>query len=324
MEIYLLKKGYGQTALTGLTTALTISGEFRSCSRTLDFGIIHKEADRRTWILEINVGDLIKVTEAGSTIFYGIICTKDKKTDGKELDFSCQDFGIYLKRNKAHYMFKGITPEGVVKKVCGDFGIAAGQIAKSGKVISRNFLGVSLYDIIMTSYTIADDEKYYIEFQGEKLNIFKKGEITCPPISSEVNLLTAGVSESIANMVNRVRVYNKKDSLIQTIEKKEDVGLYGFSTEILKVTDTKEDYARKAKETLQGKERKISVTNLGGIGYKTGRKVIVTEPYTGLSGVFYIDGDEHRWKNGIYTNKLTLNFENLMDEKESGSNDKGR
>lgn len=49
---------------------------------------------------------------------------------------------------------------------------------------------------------------------------------------------------------------------------------------------------------------------------------MVKEPYTGLSGVFFIDGDSHTWKNGIYTNKLTLNFQNLMDEKESGQNDK--
>lgn len=49
---------------------------------------------------------------------------------------------------------------------------------------------------------------------------------------------------------------------------------------------------------------------------------MVKEPYTGLSGVFFIDADSHTWKNGIYTNKLTLNFQNLMDEKESGQNDK--
>ena len=73
---------------------------------------------------------------------------------------------------------------------------------------------------------------------------------------------------------------------------------------------------------LEGVERKISVTNFGTSEYITGKKVNVTEPYTGLTGIFYIDGDAHNWKNGIYTNKLTLNFENMMDDKDSGSENK--
>ena len=90
-------------------------------------------------------------------------------------------------------------------------------------------------------------------------------------------------------------------------------------TEIIRASDGKEDYEKTAREKLQGVERKITVQNFGDSQYMTGRKVQVKEPYTGLTGIFYIDGDTHTWKNGIYTNKLTLNFENIMDEKTSGS-----
>ena len=88
---------------------------------------------------------------------------------------------------------------------------------------------------------------------------------------------------------------------------------------MIRVSTEDEDFTQKANKTLKSAERKITVTNFGGSEYITGKKVVVKEPYTGLSGVFFIDGDTHNWKNGIYTNKLTLNFENLMDERSAGS-----
>ena len=123
-------------------------------------------------------------------------------------------------------------------------------------------------------------------------------------------------------MVNRVRVYSKEDKLLKEFTEEADAKLYGYLTEIIRISSNDEDYTKKAKDMLGGVERKISVTNFGTSEYITGKKVNVTEPYTGLTGIFYIDGDEHNWKNGIYTNKLTLNFENMMDDKDSGSENK--
>lgn len=60
--------------------------------------------------------------------------------------------------------------------------------------------------------------------------------------------------------------------------------------------------------------RKGTVQNLGGAECITGNAVMVKEPFTGLYGLFYIDADTHTWKRGLYTNKLTLAWENTMDE----------
>ena len=64
--------------------------------------------------------------------------------------------------------------------------------------------------------------------------------------------------------------------------------------------------------------QKITVENLGNSANMAGGAVVVQEPYTGLYGLFYIDSDVHTWKNGQYYNKLVLNFQNLMDEKDAG------
>lgn len=320
MKVWLIKKD-STTDITGLITSVTNNGEYRSCCRSLGFGIIHSDADKRTWLVEINVGDNIKVEDGKDEIFHGVVFSKTKGTGGKEIDFTCHDYGVYLKKNKGSYIFKKMKPEDITRKVCSDFGIKVGSVATTGVPISRNFIGVDLYSIIMSSYTLANDEKYLCEFVGNQLYVKKKGVVECKPLSRGGNLLTSSVTESLEGMVNRVRVYNKNDKLIQEIGNEEDY-IYGFMTEYLRVNDSKEDYRLKAKKMLQGVERKITVTNFGDHEYRTGKKVVVTEPYTGLKGVFYIDADQHNWKNGIYTNKLTLNFQNIMDEKESGSSGK--
>ena len=51
----------------------------------------------------------------------------------------------------------------------------------------------------------------------------------------------------------------------------------------------------------------------------TGGAVLLKDTGSGVSGLFWIDGDTHTWKNGQYYCKLTLNFRNLVDDTRAGS-----
>lgn len=317
MEIILINKN-GKTDISSAVTSVTISGEYRSCCRSLSFGIVKSNTDKNTHIVAIDIGNNIQLKENGKVLFHGVIWDRDKKTDGNEINFLARDFGIYLNRNKGSYKFKNITPEDITKKVCNDFGIKVGDISSTGVTISRKFLGVTLYDIIMTAYTLANDKKYMCIFEGNKLNVVEKATIKAKDLNIE-NLLTSSLSESLDDMVNRVNIYNSKNEFITKVENSDDIKNYGLMTEYLKVTDRKENYKLKSKKMLEGITRKIVVTNIGDISYISGRIVIYEDVQLGIKGRFYIDADEHNWKNGIYSNKLTLNFKNVMDEKEGGS-----
>ena len=122
--------------------------------------------------------------------------------------------------------------------------------------------------------------------------------------------MDASVSESIQNMVNQVVIYDSNDNLIKTMKNDEYIKLYGLMQNYM--SQGKDDVSDKAQKTLDdnGVTQKITVNNLGDIRNITGNSVI---------GLFYIDGDTHTWKNGIYLNKLVLNLKNVMDEKESGT-----
>ncbi len=318
MNVYIINSDT-RTEISHIITNITLKGEYRSCCRTLDFGIISSQTDKRISTVDLNLGDNIQVVENGEVLFHGIIWTRDKATNSNEINIHCKDFGIYLIKNRHSYKFKNITPENITKKIASDFNLELGEIASTGKIINRNYLGATLYSIIMSSYTLANDKVYMCMFKGYKLNVIEKGIIACTPIESSVNLLTSSVSETLNNMTNRVNIYNEDDNLIKTVENTDHIKLYGLLSDYIKAYDNKENYTLKAEKKIKGVEQKITVTNFGDIQYTTGKSVVVTEPYTGLKGKFYIDADEHNWKNGIYTNKLTLNFKNLMDEKESGS-----
>jgi len=319
MEVYIINKN-GSVRISELVANATLDGEYRNCCRTLDLSILNSPWDKTIPKISIELGYNIKLVEGNTTLFYGVVWSKDKNTDTNTLEIGCKDFGIYLNKNSYSYKFNNIKPQDVVKKICNDFKIKVGNIATTSKSITRNFINCNLYDIIMSSYKLSNSGKYMAIFRGNKLDIIKKGEVyASKQILTGVNLISSSVSESLNEMVNRINVFNKDGKLIDTIENKNDIALYGILSEVYKQSDDS-NYKTEAKSKLQGVDRKIKVTNFGDPTFITGKAVIVEEPYTKLKGKFYIDADTHTWdSNGIYKNSITLNFQNLWDEKESGS-----
>ena len=120
-------------------------------------------------------------------------------------------------------------------------------------------------------------------------------------------------------MVNQVVIVDENDKVLQTLKNEDDIKQFGLCQTMLK--QSKEDLTAQAKRLLEDgrEEQKITVQNLGNPKYLTGDAVVVKDTVTGLSGLFWIDSDTHSWKNGLYQNKLTLNFRNLMDEKDAGT-----
>lgn len=313
----------GTIDISQLVPSISVSGEFQQCARTLEFSMVASATDINLPVVPCELGNRVVVTLDSQELFHGIVFSRHKSTSGSSINVTCFDYGIYLKRNEAVYKFPNWTPEAITKRICADFGITPGRIAATGLKISRNFIGVDLYSMIQTAYTIASaktGKKYQIRFRGLELDVIEKGMANDPLILSwGRNLISASTTESVENMINQVRIYNSKDQLIDTKENSEAVKLYGRLQSYLRKIDH-EDAAKEAEKLLKDYDvsQKITVENLGNPLNITGNAVIVQEPYTGLYGLFYIDNDVHTWTNGQYTNKLVLNFENMMDEKDLG------
>jgi hypothetical protein len=154
--------------------------------------------------------------------------------------------------------------------------------------------------------------------QQGKLNIIEKGKtVASYVLSPDSNIQDAAYSESIENMINRVKIYDENKNLIGTVENADWIKLYGVLQDVY-TKEADKDAQTVAKNMLKGVEQTASLSGiLGCTDCVTGNAVQVKEPYTGLTGLFYIDTDTHTWQDGQYTMDLGLNFQNIMDEKEA-------
>lgn len=236
---------------TQFVDTVTWSGEYTQCSRSLKFDLV-MEQDQQD--VRCDLGSSISFKVDGQLLFDGFIVSRQKSTGSNKIGIQCFDRGIYLKRNKGVYKFSGTLAENVVKRVCADFGISVGEIAHTGVPITRNFIGVNLYQIIMTAYTLAAEKtgkSYLPVFKGDKLCVVEK-RISDDTLIIEggSNLMEASCTDSIEKMVNQVSIYDKNDRLIKTMKNDEYIKLYGLMQEYVKQGDDRSS-EKKAKNCLK-------------------------------------------------------------------------
>lgn len=315
MELWLLNKNK-KINLTNIVTDVSTTGNYANCCRTCSFGLPMSQSDKRTHIIDIKLGDTVQLIHNNINIFTGIIWNIPKQTNSSVLNILCKNYGIYLKKNSGFYKFN-CTAEQAVEHIAKDFNIELGHIEKTNIKVKRNFFGNNLYDIIMTMYSLANDKKYYIKFDSNKLSVYEKGKISAKSIIGGKNLLTLSYCDTLDNFTNKVYVYDENNIKIDEISNDDEINKYGILSEFIQGN---KEYKTQAKKLLENDyNQELTVQVLGDNSYCVGCSVIVEEPYTKTKGLFYINEDSHIFKNSLYTNSLKLSFKNLMDEKEVGS-----
>ena len=309
----------GTTDIASMVGNITWSGDYKSAARSLEFSFPDNPVDETVPFVALVVGSAVCLQIDGETLFEGFIVRRDKRTDNIDVSIRCFDRGMFLKGNDSSYQFSGKTPEEATAQLCADFGITTGDLAKTDHRLSRNFIGKKLYDIVMDLYTLASEssgDKFYARFVADKFCVFKKERAAeTIIIQGGSNLMDASVSESTEKIVNRVAIIDKAGKEIRATEDSESIAMFGLFQQAIADGDNADKSAKTALEN-SGVDQKITVNILGDLRCTTGQMVCVQEVYTGLWGEFYIDGDSHTWKRGQHYTKLTLNFKNLMDEKE--------
>ena len=320
----ILTNSGGAAEVMPLIRQVTWSGDYRQGARKLSFDLLSSPYDQSVNPPEVAPGTAVSFFQDERLLFSGLTVGREKATGSATVTVSCYDKGFYLLKNQGVYQFKSQPPDAIARRVCGDFVIPVGELAAAGGSITRNFIGVSLYRIIMTGYTLAsyqDGKAYQLRFIGDKLHVteIKENDETLI-LEGGVNLQSASASDSIENTVTQVVVYNAENQAVQTVKNSEIIPLYGVIQQALRQKDG-EDAGAQAQRLLDSKglSQAITVEALGNIACVTGGTVVVREPYTGLYGLFWITSDKHVWKDGQYYCQLSLSYKRLMDAQEAGS-----
>lgn len=315
----------GTTAnITQLCRSITWSGDYRNAARTLSYSPVVSTDDIHLPRAPTELGGSVQFWRGADLLMDAFALERTRDSLGTTIDVTAYDRGLYLTRNSDFRRVENQTAEDVTAAVCSKFGIPVGALAATGVPLTRNFLGVSLYKIIMTMYSLASDQtgkEYRIRFRGSRLEVVEmvqsEESLLLKPGS---NLLSCVAKESVSAMTNSVAIYDDRYNLVTTQEDGEAVKLYGLMQTAIR-SGAYDDPTGHAKQVLKenGLKTTITVNALGNLKLITGSTVVVEEPVTGVKGLFWIISDSHTWRRGIYQTKVTLSLEGLMDKQTAGS-----
>lgn len=299
--------------ITQLVTQVVWSGDYQQAARTLTLSITVSPTDANLPTVKIAMGNMVKLfDDDGSELFRGYAFSRDKSNANSEMPITAYDAMIYLIKSKGTYNFKKMTAEDITRKVASDFGIPIGKLVATK--IPQSFIAdaQAITDIINQAYTNAGSQngkKYMINMNKGLLNVAEKGSIAASYILSDsTNISDSQYTESIENVIDRVKIYDDKNNQIGMVQNVNDVKSYGILQDIYKKESGKNANAV-AKSMLKSIERASNLTALGNKDCTTGNAVTIQEPYTGVKGKFLINTDQHTWQDGQHTMQLTLDME---------------
>lgn len=305
--------------ITHYISKITWAGGKSQVARRLELDLINSVLDKNIPDIYIKNGSMLKLfNDDGKLLFKGFVFLNSKSGQNSTVNVVAYDHLIYAIKNRGVYNFKKKTAEEIARTICNDFSIPIGNLAKTGIKQDIKANNKYIYDIFMSAYTGAskqNNKKYMAKIRDGKLDVIEIGSVMSTfMLSDESNIMDSGYTESIENMVNRVRIYDGKGNAIGMVENAEWIKKYGVLQNIY--TKEKDKSAKTvAQSMLVDVQKTVHVTALGYIDCVTGNGVQLKDSASGLTGVFYIDSDTHTWSNGQHIMKLNLNFKNIMDEK---------
>lgn len=310
--------------ITNLLINVTWSGDYKSCARKLEFSLISSPMDKNIPKVDIPIMSIISFYEDDNELFRGFVYEREKSSDNA-MSFLCYDYCAKLNDIKVSKNIKNQTASTIYNNFLTEYGLNKGDIIQANTGVTKVFLGVTAYDMIMTAYTEeakATGKKYMLYSKGDKFCANEKGIVKLKLSFEEgKNILSSSFKESVSNMVNKVLIVDENGNKVSEVKNDEWLKTYGLFQDVYKQQEDKDSNAE-ANAMLKDIEQTCSLTGFGDTTCITGYGVQVKDTHTGLVGLFYIDSDTHTWEGGNYTIDLELNFKNIMNEVSVGEDEK--
>ena len=321
------KKSNGeQYDITKVLTKVTWSGDYKSCSRKLEFSLLYSGTDKNVPNIDIPLSSHVIFYENDVELFRGYVWEREKNSTGTTINYLAYDNGERLNKIKISYNIKDQTPSAIVDKICTEYKLNKGNIASSSVKIKKVFIGVSLYNLIMSAYTEESKrtgKKYMVEYKQDKLYVTEKGTVTLSVGFEEgKNITSTSFKESLSSVVNRVLIVDENGSFVSEVKDQNLINLHGLFQEVYRKVEGK-DANEEAKALLKDVEQTCTLSGFGDTSCITGKGVQIKDSHTGLIGLFYIDSDSHTWEGEKYSIDLDLNFKNIMNEVSAGQDETG-
>lgn len=308
------------TDITDYVSAMKWGGSRQSVNRSLELNIVNAPLDKNIIPISIGLADPIYLFEDDGVteLFRGFVIEREASSSTGTVTYTAYDLLYYTLKSSATYNFSGKTAEAITQMVCEDMEIPVGDLASTG--ISQKLIvqGVSIYEIIMRAYTQVYQQngvKYRVTAKKGYLNVEEMGNVVCEiELTEDSNLTSSNYKETLANMVNKVKIYDGEGNPVGVVQNDTDLK-YGIFQQVYTKEEGK-DPTTTAKSMFNGVEKTFTLECVNHNGAVTGAGAVVRDNSTGLSGVVWIDADTHTWQNGVATMSLTVTLKQMMDTKE--------
>lgn len=291
------------------------SGGLKGTSRILNVDFPVDE------ITEIDLGDDVEFKlDTTRTLFVGKIFKITKRGESRIANFIAYDHSIYLNKNKFIKNYYNKMPSDIVKEICKELNLTVGRLPIDSVKCSFPAIDRSGYEIILAAYTIQhnkDKKIYSVVCNGKDIEVVDQGVLLEGVIlDSYNNAREASYSKSIENIVNQIVVYKTEKENVQIINKvsnEEDKKKYGLFQDVVEYTRDMNNIFD-ANSMLKTVQETGDITVDGDVDLMSGYSVAINEHRSGLMGNFLIASDTHTWTSTGYSTRLSLDFQNLMDE----------
>lgn len=312
IKMVIQKKDGSKYDITNITESVTTSGDIKQCGRKCEFSTIRSSG------FNIANGDMAKFYDEEEEVFRGTILSIDKNSSSDTFKYTALDEGWRLTKSKGSFNFTNKRADEIASEVLQKNNFVIGDIVKGKTKMSKVFVNKSFYDIIMTAYTEeakTSKKKYMFAITRQKVHLIEKG-VTVLKVGFEEgkNLIDSEYSIDAQNIVDRIVITDSNGNQKEVKDKKELIDVYGVIQEVKEMKDggLSND---EINEIFKDVDKKCNLKGIGDATCVTGNAVMVKDTVSGLVGKFYIDSDTHTYSNNHHEISLTLNFENIMDEK---------
>jgi len=331
MQLLLTKARSGaQYDITHAVTKVEWSGSASQAARQLSIDYINAPYDNFD-LPAISTGDLISFSYGQEgEVFYGQFFGSEKSSAVGTITFTAYDMMKNLLESHGQYNFKNTTAEAIAQQVCADAQIPLRTVngVPSIYVTGVNIASMlcddmSLYDIIMAAYTKAHritGDKYFPMIYKRGLGVYKSEWIVKGLVLSDYdNLMEADITETMDQVVNKVKIYDDKGNQIGEVTDADSLSIFGTFEQIYKQEEGVDPTTAAQNLLAVTPDQTIQIKSVGDINCLSCYFVQVSDQTTGLSGKYWISSDKHVWENGSYTMELELTFDSIMEEVESST-----
>lgn len=274
----------GGRDVSELVTRVQTSGSRKEAARTLTAEIIQSATDPNIPVVELALEAEVEFVSDGNTPqkFSGKVFGLSRTTGGSTITVTAQDRGVELTSGEKTVTKKvtGASPSAAAAEFIAAAGFSAGSLASAPGTVARKFVDVDAYDAIMSGYILSGQQN-----------------------DTSYVLHVDGDTINIEEFGSEVVGHLSEAANLQAATYGEELD-YKAGEE-----DAPGTWTPGQKATVQGLDCPQAVT---------GKAIEVTEKFTGLTGVFFIDSDVHTWSGATYTNKLTLVFDRMSSATAAG------